>query len=70
MNIIGYQRYYTDMLSDLYNSWGFTKKNILDLTKVNTAVNPDGLDTWTFKYNGDIIFPLNWAQWIFYTICS
>lgn len=48
-----YQRYYIDMLSDLYNSWGFTKKNILDLPKVNTAVNPDGLDTWTFKYNGD-----------------
>ena len=51
MNIVIYINVFPDMLVNLYNSWGFKKEDITNLPKENTALNPDGFDTWTFEYN-------------------
>lgn len=52
-----YQRFYLDMLKELYNNWGFTKVILQNKLKENTVLNPDGIDTWMFSYNSNNYVP-------------
>ena len=53
-----YQRFYLDMLNDLYSSWGFKKVNLENKLIGNTVLNPDGIDNWMFKYNNKNYIPI------------
>ena len=50
------------MLKELYSNWGFENKDVKNVPKANTAVNPDGVDHWTFKYKNNEYLPILLGQ--------